>query len=158
MGVDLRHVVLPGSMGPTEAGFLYGLARLGAPVTVHLVSIEYGLDEMDARIDAVFRAVAGRLGAVGDWRPWTRRYDGYLGPGYAVPTAAAYDAIATFASREALLLETTYTAKTFAGALDLVRRSVIPPGEAACLLHTGGVPALYGQADAVARALPCETA
>ena len=145
MGVDLRHVVLPGSMGPTEAGFLYGLARLGAPVTVHLVSIEYGLDEMDARIDAVFRAVAGRLGAVGDWRPWTRRYDGYLGPGYAVPTAAAYDAIATFASREALLLETTYTAKTFAGFRRMLADGTIARGEPACFLHTGGVPALFGQ-------------
>ena len=40
-GHALRHVFLPGSMGPTEAGFIFGNALLGSPFEVHLVSVEY---------------------------------------------------------------------------------------------------------------------
>ena len=145
-GSRLLHVVLPGSMGPTEAGFLYGVARAGAPFTVHLISIEYELDEMDSRIDAIYQELCARLGMVVDWKPFTRRYDRYLGDGYALPTTASDEAMRLFASEEGLLLETTYTAKTFAGALDLLRAGVIPKSEACCVLHTGGVPALFAQA------------
>lgn len=37
---DIRHVILPGSMGPTEAGFIFGNALLGNPFEVHLISVE----------------------------------------------------------------------------------------------------------------------
>lgn len=112
---------------------------------------------MDERIDRIYQELCRRLGAVGDWKAFTKRYDVYLGEGFAVPTEASYEAVEVFASNEALLLETTYTAKTFGGALDLVRTRVIPAGEACCVLHTGGVPALYGQAAEVAEALRPES-
>ena len=43
-------------------------------------------------------------------------------------------------------LALTYTAKPFAGLLDLVERRVLPPDEPVCAIHTGGVPALFAQA------------
>jgi 1-aminocyclopropane-1-carboxylate deaminase/D-cysteine desulfhydrase-like pyridoxal-dependent ACC family enzyme len=147
--LDLRHVVLPGSMGPTEAGFLFGCALLGRPFTVHLVSVEYGEAELADRIARIFCGIAERTGIRpgDDHRTWTRYYGDYLGAGYGRPTAASLDAIRSFARLEGLFLENTYTGKAFAGALDLIRRGSIPVDEPLCLLHTGGVPALFGQGE-----------
>ncbi|MDF1584820.1 pyridoxal-phosphate dependent enzyme [Marinimicrococcus flavescens] len=146
-GADLRHVVLPGSMGPTEAGFLFGCALLGRPFEVHLVSVEYAVPELLERITRIFEGLVARTGMApaGDWREWTLAHDNQLGAGYAVPTEEALAALRTFARLEGLFLETTYTGKTFAGLLRLVRDGIIPASEAACCLHTGGVPALFAQ-------------
>lgn len=50
----------------------------------------------------------------------------YLGPGYAVPTSQGRDAIARFSRTHALQLDTTYSAKAAALALDM-----LTPGSAA---------------------------
>ena len=141
----LRHVVLPGSMGPTEAGFLVGCALLGHPFEVHLVTVEYGIPELKRRIAAIYEGLAERTGTrpAGHADSFTRCHDAYLGDGYAIPTVQARQAVRTFATREALLLETTYTAKTFAGALDLIATGAIPADEPVCILHTGGVPSIF---------------
>lgn len=148
-GIDLRHILLPGSMGTTEAGFLFGSALLGQPFVVHLVSVEYAVDELSARIEGIYRGIVERTGIrpAGDYRDWTRFYDGYLGAGYEKPTPESLAAIRTFASREGLLFENTYTSKPAAALLDLVTKGILPRGEPVCLLHTGGVPALFSQAD-----------
>ena len=144
---DLRHVVLPGSMGVTEAGFLYGCALLGRPFDVHLVTVEYSVGELKRRVDGIFRDLSKATGTepVGDPEEFTHYHGAYLGPGYETPTAEALQAIRTFAAEEALLLESTYTSKTFAGLLDLVEKGLLPANEAVCVLHTGGVPALFQQ-------------
>ena len=54
-------------------------------------------------------------------------------------------AILTLARTEGIVLEHIYTAKTFACFLDLARRHVFPEGEPVCVIHTGGVPALFSQ-------------
>lgn len=145
--VDLRHVVLPGSMGVTEAGFLFGSALLGSPFEVHLISVEYPVDELRQRVARVFRGLVERTGVkpAGDPEAFTHYSDAYLGDGYELPTPEALAAIRTFATREGLLLELTYTSKPFAALLDLVDRKVLPADEPVCILHTGGLPALFGQ-------------
>lgn len=144
---DLRHVVLPGSMGVTEAGFLYGCGLLGRPFDVHIVTVEYAVPELKRRIARIFGDIVARTGTrpAGDPDSFTHYHGAYLGEGYDRPTPEALDAIRTFATREALLLETTYTAKTFAGMLDLIGRGALPPSEPVCVMHTGGVPALFQQ-------------
>lgn len=146
-GMALEHVVLPGSMGPTEAGFLFGCALAGAPFTVHLVSVEYEAERLRHLVEDLFE----RLCAHTDVRPapmlpsFVRYHEAYLGEGYDIPTAEAIQTLKTVAKLEGLLLETTYTAKTFAGALDLIRRGEISPKAPTCLVHTGGVPSLFPQ-------------
>ncbi|MEQ8815073.1 MAG: pyridoxal-phosphate dependent enzyme [Thalassobaculum sp.] len=145
-GVDLRHVVLPGSMGPTEAGFLYGCALLDLDLTVHLVSVEYGADELATRIAVIVGAVETLAGVpAGDWRRRMRIHMDQLGPGYGRPTPESVAAVRTCAGLEGFFLEHTYTAKTFAGLLRMRGDGTIPADQPACFLHTGGVPALFGQ-------------
>jgi 1-aminocyclopropane-1-carboxylate deaminase/D-cysteine desulfhydrase-like pyridoxal-dependent ACC family enzyme len=146
-GTDLRHVVLPGSMGTTEAGFLFGNALLGGPFTVHLVSVEYEVEELARRIEVIYRGLSERTGDVPRSSGRTQYYGEYLGQGYARPTPEALLAIRRLAAAEALLLETTYTAKPFAALLDLVERCVLPPDEPVCAIHTGGLPALFAQTE-----------
>ncbi|MGO4735122.1 1-aminocyclopropane-1-carboxylate deaminase/D-cysteine desulfhydrase [Bosea sp. 2KB_26] len=147
LSLDLRHIVLPGSMGVTEAGMIFGAAVLGLPWTFHLVSVEYDACTLRRRLDAILRDLAGLVGRALPSECLDRiRIDlGQLGKGYGVPTAASVQAAALFARHEALMLEQTYVAKTFAGLLKLAEDHVIPPDEAACVLHTGGTPAIFEQ-------------
>ncbi|HEX9117372.1 MAG TPA: pyridoxal-phosphate dependent enzyme, partial [Anaerolineae bacterium] len=72
----------------------------------------------------------------------------YAGLRYAVPSAEGEAAIRLLAQTEAIFLDPVYTGKAFAGLLDLVERGAIGPDEPVIFLHTGGIPALFGGAQA----------
>lgn len=148
-GYALRHVYLPGSMGPTEAGFIYGNALLGNPFEVHLVSVEYGRAELAARIKRIYDGLhktTGQQAPELDMLP-VRYHMDYLGDGYGVPTQRATQAIYALARTEAIFLEHTYTSKTFACMKDMAETGALPPTESMCFLHTGGTAALFSQFD-----------
>ncbi len=148
-GYALRHVFLPGSMGPTEAGFIFGNALLGNPFEVHLVSVEYGQAELAARIAGIYddlqHATEQRVPQF-ETLPIHFHMD-YLGDGYGVPTERATQAIYALAQTEAIFLEHTYTSKTFACFMDMATAGTLPPSEGMCFIHTGGTPALFSQFD-----------
>jgi 1-aminocyclopropane-1-carboxylate deaminase/D-cysteine desulfhydrase-like pyridoxal-dependent ACC family enzyme len=143
----IRHIMLPGSMGTTEAGLIFGNALLGYPFEVHLVSVEYQEPELSACVRRAYAAVANLFGkGAPDFDEKHVHYHmDYLGGGYACPTRQGEAAILTLARTEGIVLEHIYTAKTFACFLDLARRHVFPDGEPVCVIHTGGVPALFSQ-------------
>jgi 1-aminocyclopropane-1-carboxylate deaminase/D-cysteine desulfhydrase-like pyridoxal-dependent ACC family enzyme len=147
LGAAIRHVMLPGSMGPTEAGFIFGNALLGYPFDVHLVSVEYDQAELATRVQRAYTALAELVGRGAPEFDATRvhYHMGYLGDGYARPTPEGEEALLTLARLEGIVLEPIYSAKTFAGFLDLARRRVFPAEEGVCIIHTGGVPALFAQ-------------
>ncbi len=141
---NFDHIVLPGSMGPTEAGFLYGLLRSGFAGQVHVICVEYGADETAARIETILAGVVEKLGPLGVGPSTIARYDDtFLGAGYGVTTPPATEAMKRFATSEALLLEPTYTAKPFAALLSMIEDGFIAGSESTCALHTGGVPSLF---------------
>jgi 1-aminocyclopropane-1-carboxylate deaminase/D-cysteine desulfhydrase-like pyridoxal-dependent ACC family enzyme len=143
----IRHVMLPGSMGTTEAGLIFGNALLGYPFDVHLVSVEYEEAELSACVQRTYAAVARLFGkGAPDFDDTRIHYHmDYLGGGYACPTPEGEEAILTLARTEGIVLEHVYTAKTFACFLDFVRRRIFPAAEPVCVIHTGGVPALFSQ-------------
>lgn len=149
LGLPIRHVFLPGSMGPTEAGFIFGNAVLGYPFEAHLVSVEYGQAELDARIARILCGLSDHTGlmAGGVDSAHQHYHMNHLGAGYDRPTAASEAAILRFARTEGILLEHTYTGKTFAAFLELAAPGNLPADEGMCAIHTGGVPALFGQFD-----------
>lgn len=148
-GVALRHVVLPGSMGVTEAGLMLGASRLGLPWRFHLISVEYGANELRRRLSRILAEAGALLGhEPSDLAATAIIHVDQLGEGYDHPTAEADKAARFFAGTEALVIERTYVAKTFAGLARLVADGAIPPDEAACVLHTGGNPAFFSQAPA----------
>ncbi|AXC50200.1 pyridoxal-phosphate dependent enzyme [Paracoccus suum] len=146
-GAGLRHIVLPGSMGVTEAGLILGAALLDRDWRFHLVSVEYDAAELTARLtENILGAAALMDQAVPtDLMDRVEIHTGELGGGYGVVTEASLAAARTMAANEALMIEQVYVAKTFAGLLNLVRSGAIPKDEAACILHTGGTPSLFEQ-------------
>lgn len=150
LDVGIRHVMLPGSMGPTEAGFIFGNALLGHPFDVHLVSVEYAKAELSACVERVYEAIMKLVGKDAPQFDDTRihYHMDYLGGGYACPTPQGEEAILTFARTEGIVLEPIYTAKTFACFLDFARRRVFRAAEPVCVIHTGGVPSLFAQFEA----------
>ena len=73
----------------------------------------------------------------------------YLGPGYAVMTDAAREAMLMAGRLEGLILDPVYTAKAMSGLIDHVRRGWIGPDRNVVFLHTGGLPALFAYADEI---------
>jgi 1-aminocyclopropane-1-carboxylate deaminase/D-cysteine desulfhydrase-like pyridoxal-dependent ACC family enzyme len=133
-------------MGVTEAGMILGAAMLDLPWTFHLVSVEYQAEDLATRI----RSILEELSRLANLRPRCDLLDrariqmDQLGAGYGIPTEASMQASRLFGRLEALALEQTYVAKTFAGLLSGVARQDIPRLESACILHTGGTPAVFG--------------
>ena len=146
-GAGLRHIFLPGSMGPTEAGFIFGNMLLGNPFDVHLVSVEYSQVELSARIDKLLAGLSVHTGRSLDDLDCSRihYHMDYLGGGYDQPTEACEQAILTLARTEGILSEHTYTGKTFAGFLDFALKQGFPVEESMCVIHTGGTPSLFSQ-------------
>jgi 1-aminocyclopropane-1-carboxylate deaminase/D-cysteine desulfhydrase-like pyridoxal-dependent ACC family enzyme len=146
-GFPIRHVLLPGSMGTTEAGFLVGNALLDHPFEVHLASVEYPQAELSARVREIFRDAATLIGAA--TLPLNEDHIHYhmnqLGAGYACPTSESEAALVRFARTEGLVLEHVYTAKTFACFLEMAGGATVPATEGLCVVHTGGIPALFAQ-------------
>jgi 1-aminocyclopropane-1-carboxylate deaminase/D-cysteine desulfhydrase-like pyridoxal-dependent ACC family enzyme len=111
-------VVALGS-GGTAAGILAGVVAEGLRSRVIAVDVAIGSAAATALVLYLAYGLGGRLGDLGR-RLGVER--GYLGAGYGHPTEVG--ARATVEARAAgLTLDPTYTAKTFAAALDQVRRS-----------------------------------
>ena len=54
------------------------------------------------------------------------------------------DALKLMARTEGIFLDPVYTAKTFAGLINLVEQGIISKGDKVVMIHTGGVPAIFG--------------
>lgn len=71
--------------------------------------------------------------------------DPYGGIGYNIPDKITQSYIELLARSEGIFTDPCYTGKIFHGFVDLVRRGVIPNGENAIFLHSGGTPALWSK-------------
>ncbi len=147
--IDLRHVVIVGAMGGTAAGFLYGTALLGHPFHVHVISVEYPKEKIWSILERNFNNISSLLELTPNAKlaEVATVHAEYLGPGYAQPTPEAIQTVRDLAQTEGILLENVYTSKTVWGMRDLVARGIISPQEATCVIHTGGGPALFAQAE-----------
>jgi D-cysteine desulfhydrase family pyridoxal phosphate-dependent enzyme len=136
-----------GSRG-TQAGIVLGSRFHSAPWTPHGVAVSPGDPDKTTRAMELAAAAAALLDS-----PIELRRDDfithqeYYGAGYAVPTPEADEAVRLVARTEAILLDPVYTGKAMAGLIDHVRRRTVPADEPIVFLHTGGIPALFAQAD-----------
>ncbi|MGC1429427.1 MAG: D-cysteine desulfhydrase family protein [Albidovulum sp.] len=142
---DFDAVVVPSGSGSTHAGLLTGLRLAGHAARVHGICVRRGCEQQRARIDTVLRKLADMIGfdpalTLSDINVW----DGALAPGYGRVGESTREALTLMARTEGVFLDPVYTAKTFAGLLGLLRDGTIEKGQKIVLLHTGGLPALFG--------------
>ncbi|WP_432035125.1 D-cysteine desulfhydrase family protein [Streptomyces cucumeris] len=75
-----------------------------------------------------------------------------VGDGYATLTEPVMSALTLAARTEGLVLDPIYTGRALAGLTAAVRDGDIIPGLRTVLLHSGGLPGLFGHPTALARA------
>ena len=69
--------------------------------------------------------------------------DKYAGVGYNVPDEKTRECMYILAREEGIITDPCYTGKTFRGYYEMIKNNVIPEGENAIFLHTGGTPAVW---------------
>lgn len=140
-------IVLATGSGGTHAGLLAGLRLLGSAIPVIGISVSEPKEIKFGKVRTVADAMLALCGAPSSVVPDADIVvlDDYTGPGYAIPTVEANDALRMLAASQGLLLDPVYTAKAMAGLLDLLDRGTL--GGDVVFIHTGGTPALFAYVD-----------
>jgi 1-aminocyclopropane-1-carboxylate deaminase/D-cysteine desulfhydrase-like pyridoxal-dependent ACC family enzyme len=134
--------------GLTLAGLAVGFARHGVTTRLLGVSVQQPAARLHDWVAGVTQRTAALLGwDASDAMARVEITDDQIFPGYAQPSEAGMAALLRAARLEGLVLDPSYTGKALAGLLAAAR-----PGGTAAFLHSGGAPALFAQAEAVARA------
>jgi 1-aminocyclopropane-1-carboxylate deaminase/D-cysteine desulfhydrase-like pyridoxal-dependent ACC family enzyme len=138
IGREFDWVVTASSSGSTQVGLTYAFRDSGA--TVLGVSAD---PDPEAFVDvlALSSAYAGEYGVPPVMEDALRFSLDYVGSGYGVASEAGDAAAELMGGREGILLDPIYSAKAFAGLLDLVGRGEI--SGRVLFWHTGGLPGLF---------------
>lgn len=145
LGITDARLVTAAGTGGTLAGLWAGLSLLGS--SIRPVGIDVGKlwKGFPTSIAGLAEEISGQFGE-------TRSFSAedaplveasYVGERYGVPSTSGQAALSYLARTEGILLDPVYTAKAFAGMLDLARRGEFGEDEPLIFLHTGGVPALF---------------
>ena len=149
-GIEPAAFVVPTGSASTHTGFLLGVRASGLATPVHAVCVRRDAESQRQRVRAKLDAVIAALGIeieiadddiVCD--------DSQLAPGYGLPGPATVEAIRYLARHEGILLDPTYSGKTFAVLLQQLRDGRFGRGDAVVFLHTGGTPSLFGYPELV---------
>jgi L-cysteate sulfo-lyase len=140
---DLARVVTALGSGGTMAGLV---AVLGPE---RVLGVDAGAVADPA--GAVARLLTGLTGEPYDPARLRIRRD-QVGAGYGALTEPVADALTAAARTEGVVLDPVYTGRALAGLTAGVADGDVVPGERTVLLHSGGLPGLFGHPEAVARA------
>jgi len=146
-----EYIVTAVGSGGTQSGLEVGVRRYWPNTRVIGISVSRDKAFFEDRISR-FATEAGELL---EWPYRIRKEelwieDGYVGPGYGMPSEGSVAAIRLLADMESVFLDPVYTGKAMDGLLDLVHKGAIRRGKRVLFLHTGGQPSLFAFADALA--------
>lgn len=132
---DLAHVVVAVGSAGTVAGLV---TALGAD---RVLGVDTGATpDPDVRTSRLVAELGG--GATG-----LRLRRDQVGAGYSTLTDPVREALLVAARTEGLVLDPVYTGRALAGLTAAVREGDVRPGERTVLLHTGGLPGLFGSTE-----------
>ena len=140
---DLETVVVALGSGGTMAGLV---AALGPE---RVLGVHVGAVAEPA--EAVSALVSGLTGAPCPPQSLRVRLD-QVGAGYGELSEPVMSALTLAARTEGLVLDPVYTGRALAGLVAAVAEGTVAPGRRTVLLHSGGLPGLFGHAPALAAA------
>jgi D-cysteine desulfhydrase len=153
MEVKPQWVVLATGACGTQAGLLAGAKIYGAPYRILGITVSRPVSECAERIAGFARQAAELTGLHGQSIELSPDdiavRDGFIGPGYGIPSPEGVEAIRLVARTEGLFLDPTYTGKGMAGLIGEIRSGRIGKDETVVFLHTGGEPALFAHPEIV---------
>lgn len=139
------RIVLAAGSGATAAGWLLWRA-LDAPThAISAWSVSRPVADTERQILQLAQAAAALLGldvSEGALRDGVEVRDA-VGPGYGIPSPSGNAALDLVLETEAIVLDPTYTAKAFAGWLELCRGEPAEHDRTVLFLHSGGLPAVF---------------
>ena len=144
------EILVASGSAQTHCGILFGLRALGIDTPVRGICVRRAADIQQARVTRRLKDMSALTGldlTIPDAD--VRCFHDAREKGYGQMSAATYDAILRTARSEGLLLDPVYTGKVMAGLITLNDRAELA-GPRILYWHTGGQPALFAYADALA--------
>jgi D-cysteine desulfhydrase family pyridoxal phosphate-dependent enzyme len=143
-GIAPDAVVLATGSCATQAGLLAGVHALGLSWRIEGFTVSRPVAEVQIRVYTLARAALAHLRMDTGLHPQAVIvHDGFIGPGYGIPTAEGAEAIRVAARCEGIFLDPTYSGKALAGYIAHSRAGRHRSDESVIFLHTGGEPALF---------------
>ncbi len=143
--------IVPSGSASTHTGFILGVRAAGCTAPVHGVCVRRDAASQKKRVITKLDSVIDVLDVDIDIDDDEIICDdSMLAPGYGLLNEATVDAIKYLARREGILLDPTYSGKSFAVLLDLLRQGGYDRRDHLVFLHTGGTASLFGYPELVA--------
>ena len=150
LGVTPARFIVPTGSASTHSGFLLGVRGRGCDVPVHGVCVRRNsalqVERVGKKLNAVIDAIGCDVSIAEDDIICD---DSQLAPGYGLPNADTEEAIKYMAHREGVLLDPTYSGKTFSALLAQLRHGDYGADDHVVFLHTGGAVSLFGYPELV---------
>lgn len=147
MGTEPQWLYFANGSRGTQAGIVLGAKALGMPYRSRGVVISANSAERQARTLAIANEAAELVGAqVRLDAEEIENVEGFVGDGYAIPTAAGDATIPLLARTEAVFLDPVYTGKAMSALVAHVRTGELRPDETVVFVHTGGTASLFAHA------------
>jgi 1-aminocyclopropane-1-carboxylate deaminase/D-cysteine desulfhydrase-like pyridoxal-dependent ACC family enzyme len=141
-GVHFSHIIHATGSTATQAGLVLGQCVSGYETTIIGMAASQPTDIQRGRVLELARDTAAMLEIELDESRIVVD-DGFLGPGYALPSERGNEACRLFAGLEGILLDDAYTAKAAAGLIHHAERGSFENGAIILFLHTSGDAGLY---------------
>lgn len=143
-GVRPDYIITPCATSSTMTGISLGNRVSGIDAKVLGITLSRSAEEGRQMLTQEFNRDAATMGypyhiAEED----VCLLDKYIGKGYGIPTKQGLRAIKLFAETEGIILDPTYTAKTFSAYIDLVETGYFTEEDVVLMFHTGGTPLLF---------------
>jgi D-cysteine desulfhydrase len=143
--VGADWIVFATSSGGTQAGLLLGQRIFGFSGKILGISVDESEEWLKKEVSQLASATSEKLDERIEFTPADVLVNAdYCAAGYGVVTEREREAIRLFASCEGLLLDPVYTGRAAAGMIDLIRKDFFKSDQTVLFLHTGGLPALFG--------------
>ena len=154
MDVSFTHIVFASSSGGTQAGLMLGNKIFNSHYQIVGINIDKGETDkvpFDQYIVSLANSTAALIEADYTFSETDLVLNSdYVGDGYGVIGKLENEAIAITAQTEGILLDPVYTGRAMGGLLDMIRTGKIKKTDSVLFWHTGGAPALFAYADALA--------
>ena len=150
LDIEPARFIVPSGSASTHTGFLLGVRASGCKTPVHGVCVRRDAVSQKQRVATKLRAVIDVIGCdieIGDDEILCD--DSMLAPGYGLPNEATVAAIKYLARREGILLDPTYSGKTFAVLLAMLQQGRFGKDDHVVFLHTGGTASLFAYPELV---------
>jgi 1-aminocyclopropane-1-carboxylate deaminase/D-cysteine desulfhydrase-like pyridoxal-dependent ACC family enzyme len=139
--INFSHIIHSTSSAGTQAGLVLGQCISAYDTKIIGITAALEADLQYERIRKLALPTAHMLGAKFDETKIIVD-DGYIGPGYAIPSEEGKNAAKLFATLEGILLDHVYSGKA-ASALLHYAKNEATKGDNLLFIHTGGNSGLY---------------